>query len=407
MTRRIALASLLVVALVVGLVGVAVYDRFSHDLLQQDDAQLVTLSARPLALLLLPTSSELAELRRADGSAVFTTPALVAIGPLPSTSPGFATTEVADRSLRVYTRTLPGGRRLVVALDRASSVSALRRLRRLLFLGGLAAAVMTALALVAVTRRALMPLRRVAEVAETVTRTGDLAQRVPPVPGSHEPALLARSINEMLDRLNASDDALRRMVADASHELRTPLTTLRGNLELLRSAPALAEHDRADALRDAAAEVERMQALIDDMLDLAQSEAIPRRETIALRSLVGDAPDGVALRGDLASLERMLANLRLNAERYAGGAEVATSADGDRITIRVVDHGPGVPEHERERVFQRFSRGQDQQATAGSGLGLSIARNIARAHGGDIRLESTPGGGATFVVTLPRATGPG
>jgi two-component system, OmpR family, sensor histidine kinase MprB len=403
MTRRIALASLLVVTLVVGLVGVAVYDRFSRDLVQQDDAQLATLSARPLTLLLRPTSTELAVLRRADGSTVFTTAALLAIGPLPATRPGYETVEVSQHSLRVYTRAFPGGRLLVVALDRASSVSALHRLRRLLAFGGLAAAVLTALALVVVTRRALRPLRRVAEVAETVTRTGDLSQRVPPVAGSQEPALLARSINEMLDRLSASDEALRRMIADASHELRTPLTTLRGNLELLGSVPALAEPDRAEALRDAAAEAGRMQALIDDMLDLAHSEAIPRRETIPLRSLVGDAPDGVALRGDPAGLERMLANLRLNADRYAGGSELMATADGDRIAIRVVDHGPGVPPGERERVFERFARGGDQQRIPGSGLGLSIARNIARSHGGDIQIEDTPGGGATFVVTLPRA----
>jgi two-component system, OmpR family, sensor histidine kinase MprB len=403
MTRRVALASLLVVTLVVGLVGLAVYDRFAREQLQNEDSQLTALASRPLTLLLRPTSSELAELRRPDGSTVFATPTLSSIGVMPPTRPGYTTIDLADHSLRVYTRRLPGGRLLVVALDRAPSIAALRRLRRLLAFGGLAAGVLTALALVGVTRRALTPLRRVAEVAETITRTGDLGHRVPPVSGSHEPALLAHSINEMLDRLNDSDDALRRMIADASHELRTPLTTLRGNLELLGSSVALPEPDRSEALQDATAEAARMQMLIDDMLDLARSEAIVRREAISLRSLIDGAPEGIGLLGDRASLERMLENLQLNASRYAGGSELAVSADDDVVTIRVVDRGPGVPADERERVFERFARGRASQATPGSGLGLSIARNIARNHGGDIRLADTPGGGATFVVTLPQA----
>jgi signal transduction histidine kinase len=303
----------------------------------------------------------------------------------------------------VYTTTLPGGRSLVVAHDRAATVSALHRLRRLLIFGGLAAGLLAVLSLIAVTQRTMRPLRQVAEVADTITRTGDLGHRVPPVPGTHEPALLAHSINGMLDRLDASDEVLRRMVADASHELRTPLTTLRGNLDLLRASPALSDRDREDALRDAAAEVERMQALVDDMLDLAQSEAIIRAETISLRSLIPDAPESILLRGDRPGLARMLENLQQNAARYAGGCKTVWSADADRITLRVVDHGPGVPEDEQPRIFERFSRGRAHQAVPGSGLGLSIAPNIARSHGGEIRLETTPGGGATFVVTLPRA----
>jgi two-component system sensor histidine kinase MprB len=403
MTRRIAAASLIVVTLVVGLVGVVTYGRFAEELRQQDDAQLSALAARPLGLLLLPTSGELAQLRSPNGTVVFTSPALSALGVLPALRPGYTTVEASGHSLRVYTSTLPGGRLLVVAHDRAATVSALRRLRRLLTFGGLAAGLLTALALVAVTRRTLRPLRQVAEVADTITRTGDLRHRVPPVPGTHEPALLAHSINGMLDRLDASDEVLRRMVADASHELRTPLTTLRGNLDLMRAAPALSAPDREDALRDAAAEVERMQALIDDMLDLAQSEAIVRAETISLRSLIAGAPESILLRGDRASLARMLENLQQNATRYAGDNETVWSADAAQITLRVIDHGPGVPEDERSRIFERFSRGRAHQAVAGSGLGLSIARNIARSHGGEIRLEPTPGGGATFVVTLPRA----
>jgi two-component system, OmpR family, sensor histidine kinase MprB len=403
-TRRIAAASLIVVTLVVGLVGVVTYGRFAQELRAQDDAQLSALAARPLSLLLRPTTSELAQLRSPNGAAVATSPALAALGTLPPLRPGYSTVRLSGHSLRVYTRSLSGGRSLVVAQDRAATVSSLRRLRRLLALGGLAAGLLTALALVAVTRRTLRPLRQVAEVADTITRTGDLGHRVPPVPSAHEPALLAHSINGMLDRLDASDDVLRRMVADASHELRTPLTTLRGNLELLRAAPALGDRDRDDALRDAAADVERMQALIDDMLDLAQSEAIVHAETISLRSLIPDAPEAILLRGDSASLARMLENLQQNAARYAGGCETVWSADADRITLRVVDHGPGVHEDERRRIFERFSRGRAHQAVPGSGLGLSIARNIARSHGGEIRLETTSGGGATFAVTLPRAT---
>jgi two-component system sensor histidine kinase MprB len=405
MTRRIALASLLVVALVVGLAGVGAYVRFAHDLRSDDDAQLAQLASRPLSLLLRPGSGELAELRSPAGAVVLRTPALSDLGTLPAIHHGYQTVSLAGRSLRVEGATLPGGRMLVVAIDRHTTTLALTRLRRVLWFGGLVAALTTAFALVLVTRRLLAPLREVTRVAETITRTGDLAHRVPPVAGSHEPAQLAASINAMLERLHASDEALRRMVADASHELRTPLTTLRGNVDLLGATPALADADRREALQDAAAEVARMQRLVEDMLDLAQSETLPVRALFDLRELVPGAPAGILLRGDRDALARVLENLRRNAESYGGGGAVAVAAGAREVSIRVVDHGAGVPVDQRDRLFDRFARGQAHQGVAGSGLGLAIARSVARAHGGDVAFEPTPGGGATFALTLPRASG--
>jgi len=124
MTRRIAVASLIVVTLVVGLVGVVTYGRFAQELRQQDDAPLAAHAARPLSLLLRPTSSELAQLRSANGPAVFPTPALAALGALPPLRPGYATVETSGLSLRVYMSTLPGGRSLVVAQDRIAVAGA-------------------------------------------------------------------------------------------------------------------------------------------------------------------------------------------------------------------------------------------------------------------------------------------
>jgi signal transduction histidine kinase len=342
MTRRVALASIAVVCVVMLLLGGTLYIRFAHDLHASS------------ALIRAPLRRELAQ--------------------------------VTNRATLV-------------------------RLRRELILGSVVGAIVAAVAIVIVTRLALAPVRATADVADRIARTSDLGARVPVAPGGDELARLTSSMNRMLDRVEASDGALRRLVGDASHELRTPITSLRGNLELLSSTAPVSEPDRAAALADARADTHRLGQLVEDLLALARADAAPVLEPLPLVSLLSELPaDRVQISpaariavvsGDRTALESMIRNLTANADRYAGGWELAANADRTYAEMRVIDHGPGIPPVERERVFERFARGAAAAGTDGSGIGLAIVDAVTRAHDGSVEIEDTPGGGATFVVRLP------
>jgi len=310
--------------------------------------------------------------------------------------------------LRV-SNSLAGGP-LRAAIDRAATHVTLVRLRRELIVGSVLGALAAAIALVFVTRRALAPVRETADVADRIARTSDLRARVPAAPGTDEVARLTSSMNRMLDRLEASDDALRRLVGDASHELRTPITSLRGNLELLTGGAPVTDSDRTAALADAKAETERLERLVDDLLELARADAAPELAAVPLAELLSELPAehvtiapelaGAVLPGDRASLLSMLRNLTDNAERYAGGWSLAATRDARTIVLRVIDHGPGIRPEERTRVFERFARGGAAGGTSGSGIGLAIVAAVVRAHRGEVAIADTPGGGATFIVRL-------
>jgi signal transduction histidine kinase len=285
-------------------------------------------------------------------------------------------------------------------------------LRRQLITGMILGGLLAAVALVAVTRRALAPVRSTADVADRIAQTNDLAARVPASSGTDEVARLGRSMNRMLDRLQASDAALRRFVSDASHELRSPVTTLRGNLEMLTDGTRLTVADRDAALADASAETVRLQQLVEELLTLARADATPATRPVAVTELFAELPpDRVAITsaaaeatiaGDLHSLRALVRNLVQNAERYAGGWVLTAGVEQRTVELRVIDRGPGIPVAERARVFDRFARGETAQGTDGSGLGLAIVAATARSHGGGVMIEETPGGGATLVVRLPR-----
>ncbi len=414
MTRRVALASIAIVCLVMLLFGGGAYLRFAHDLRAQDDSRLATLAARPSALLARPGATTLAQLRGPGGAVQLDTPALELLSPIPPEPPGYADVSVAGLPLRVLTRVLPSGMSFSVAIDRTPTLRTLTRLRRELIIGSVIGAVLAAAALVAVTRYALAPVRNVADVADRVARTSDLRERVPVAPGTDELARLTSSINRMLDRVQASESALRRLVGDASHELRTPITSLLGNLELLRSDAPVSDEDRTAALADAYAETRELQQLVEDLLTLARTDAMPDLEPLPVRSLVEGLPaervtiaaavSDAVIAGDGPSLRAMVRNLIDNAERYAAGTwTLAISGDRESIELRVVDHGPGIPAEERSAVFARFARGSAARGIPGSGIGLAIVEAVAHAHGGAVTIEDTPGGGATFVVRLPPA----
>jgi two-component system OmpR family sensor kinase len=293
----------------------------------------------------------------------------------------------------------------------------------------LAGAVGLALVLIAAyIAGALMsrPLRRMARVAAHVT-DGDLGPRMPvSAAASREVRVLAESFNHMLDRLSLAFSHQRAFVADASHELRTPLTVIAGQLELLAAErnPNPEEIQRAQRL--VSAEIARTSRLVDDMLLLTRSghANFLRRRTIDLPQFIhdlwttttagyerrlelGSVPD-VTLDADPDRLAQALRNLIENALAHttapAGVVGLTTERLGDHeVRFVVADDGPGIPEHEREQIFERFHRidqARDRRS-GGAGLGLSIVRAIAVAHGGRVRAGIQPGGGARLELELP------
>ncbi|MFB7241032.1 two-component sensor histidine kinase [Streptomyces populi] len=271
-----------------------------------------------------------------------------------------------------------------------------------------------------VTRRALAPVEGIRREMAAITASEDLSRRVPE-PASHdEVARLARTTNETLTALEAAVDRQRRFVADASHELRSPIASLRTQLEVGSAHPQLL--DVPGAVKD----TERLQHLAADLLLLARLDAGERpgqgrvdlgelvREELgrrpADRAPVSFHTDGEhRVTGSRGQLTRVVGNLLDNAQRHAR-AEVVVSvtARGDRIVLTVADDGSGVPASERERIFERFVRLDDARARddGGAGLGLAIARDVARRHGGTLTAGEAPSGGALFELRLPVAAAP-
>ncbi|MGN6815509.1 MAG: sensor histidine kinase [Solirubrobacterales bacterium] len=270
-----------------------------------------------------------------------------------------------------------------------------------------------------IAARTASPLRRMAASAEEVD-SGDLTPRLGEEPAAApELRALIAGFNRMLERLDLAFSRQRRFVSDASHELRTPLTALRGQLEVLASSPGADAEEIRRVKTVTLAEMERMEAMVEELLVLAQlderSEIEVSQVDLAalLRELAAADASGVEL-GELAEgqvagspdlLARVVRNLLANARRHAGdsGRVVvsATAVDG-RVTVRVDDDGSGIPPSERERVFERFhrvdpARGRD---TGGSGLGLAISRELVEAHGGRIWVEDSPLGGARAAFEL-------
>ncbi|MFF8310494.1 ATP-binding protein [Streptomyces lydicus] len=264
-----------------------------------------------------------------------------------------------------------------------------------------------------VTRRALRPVEGIRSEMAEITASTDLSRRVPEPAARDEIARLARTTNETLAALEASVERQRRFVADASHELRSPIASLRTQLEVGVAHPELLD------VPGAVADTVRLQRLAADLLLLARLDAGERpaggrvdlaalvREETAQRA--GDrvpvrvsASEGLEVAGSRSQLGRVLGNLLDNAQRHAAASvEVAVVRDGAWAVLRVEDDGPGVPEAERERIFERFVRLDDARARddGGAGLGLALARDVAVRHGGSLAVRA----GAVFELRLPVA----
>ncbi|MBX3737177.1 MAG: HAMP domain-containing protein [Candidatus Didemnitutus sp.] len=280
----------------------------------------------------------------------------------------------------------------------------------------------------AFSRQALRPLRAIEATARKIS-ADNLGQRIP-VAGSDELASLSHLLNETFDRLQASFEQVRQFSADASHELKTPLALVRLNAEKIRQRVGGQEELRA-AVDDILEEIGSLNHIIDRLLFLARSEAgavpLQKRRIDIAAWVTGFAEDAQALAEDRGAkfrsgenasgeltldpdlLRQLLLNLVANAVAVspAGGAVTLESRpDGANWTLAIADEGPGLPEEQLARVFERFVRfSRDSAATAprGHGLGLAICRAIAELHGGSIRAENRRDAhGLRVIVTLPR-----
>jgi two-component system OmpR family sensor kinase len=297
------------------------------------------------------------------------------------------------------------------------------------------AGVLVALAITAsfIVRLGLRPLDRMEATAGAIA-AGELSRRVSPADTSTEVGRLGLALNAMLDRLEqafaereASEERLRQFLADASHELRTPLASIRGYAELFRIGATVDEAGAQAAMRRIEEEAKRMGVLVEDLLTLARLDEEPelRRTQVDLAEIAGDvvadaratapgraialeAPDSALVCGDSHQLHQVLANLMRNALVHTparAAIEVSVREDADTVTVSVRDHGPGLPAGSHERLFNRFWRaeGGRERGKAGAGLGLAIARELVAAHRGTISAHDAQGGGAEFVVQLPKS----
>ena len=330
---------------------------------------------------------------------------------------------VSDSAFRLLTQTVHsshGNTTLVVAKnldDVQESVAILTKsLTRSIPIGLL----LLAIVVWWLTGRVLAPVEGIR--AEVSSIEGAVLHRRVPVPETNdEIARLARTMNEMLERIEKATDQQRQFVADASHELRSPLARIRATLEVGMHHPSTT--DAQIAYRELLSDASQLQQLLDDLLFLARSEssALDRPDTVVdlddlvlehsrlmkIRARVHVDTSGVGaarVQGDPRQLTRAIHNLANNAERHSATTVYFEVGEAEGIsTIVVADDGPGIPVEQREAVFERFARLDEARSRddGGSGLGLAIVRDIAIRHGGCVRVEARNGGGARFVLTVP------
>ncbi len=325
---------------------------------------------------------------------------------------------------------------LVVAVPLREMDQTLARLRLVeaLVIGGVLLALGLGAALV--VRLGLRPLERISRTAGDIAG-GNLSRRVEPATSRTEVGRLGLALNAMLSRLEsafsereASEDRLRRFVADASHELRTPLASIRGYAELFGMG-AVAEEDREATMRRIEDEAKRMGVLVEDLLTLARLDEVRDdvRMPVELAALARDAaadaraiaPDrevalsaperGTTVLGDEDRLRQVLGNLVRNALVHTPEGtpiDLAVRRVAGEVELAVRDHGPGLPRGEDVALFERFWRAEAgrERGKAGAGLGLAIVAGIVAAHHGSVAAAGAPGGGAVFTVRLPASGSP-
>ena len=314
---------------------------------------------------------------------------------------------------------------MILAQSLESQETVLHKLGLVMFFFGLAGVIAAGMAGWAVARNGLRPVRRLTSSVEDIARTEDL--RPLPVEGDDEIARLATAFNQMLAALAASRDRQRQLVADAGHELRTPLTSLRTNLDLLGQSDgpigaSLPPEARAELLDDVHAQIEELTTLIGDLVELARDEPLTHVvEPVDLPEVIDQAASRVRRRapgitidvdtepwyvvGESPGLERAITNLLDNAAKWSpSGGTVHVRLVGGELVVD--DEGTGISEGDLPHVFDRFYRSQESRSMPGSGLGLSIVRQVAERHSGSVEASASPYGGARMTLRLPGSSSP-
>ena len=333
--------------------------------------------------------------------------------------------------VRALAQVLPTGMGVVIVADSLEKVDkTLGQLRFLFLILGLIALFTIALASRWIIAIGLRPLEAVEDTAEAIA-SGDLSARLPAAKPDTEVGRLTTSLNTMLSRIEesftarvASENKLRRFVADASHELRTPLTAIRGFAELHRQGAVVGEDKTKELINRIEKESIRMSSLVEDLLLLArldQSRELAM-DPVDLNTLITEVVASAAaagpnhpikidlieneifVLGDSQRIHQVIANLLANARTHTpdGTKITITAMQGvQETTISVTDTGPGLSESDQERIFERFYRADParvRNSGEGSGLGLSIVDAVMKAHGGYVSVKSNLGEGATFTL---------
>ncbi len=325
----------------------------------------------------------------------------------------FETVDVGGEPYRVRTIGLDRGAvqvaRPLAETERVLSNLRVRTIALTLVVAGVAAAIGLWLA-----GRVTASLRRLTLAAEHVGTTGRL-DATAGVDGTDEVGRLASAFDRMLAALARSQEQQRRLVQDAGHELRTPLTSLRANVDTLRRYPHLPDADRDAILADLHEETHELSELVDEIVAVASGDVNDEPSQpfdltelateLAVRAerrrgrpvvVVGEAAPVVAQRGSVARAVSCLLDNADKFDRSGGPIEVRVAG----TSVSVVDRGPGIPDDELPLVFERFHRAEAARALPGSGLGLSIVREVARRHGGEAFARTRDGGGAEVGFRL-------
>jgi signal transduction histidine kinase len=331
-----------------------------------------------------------------------------------------------EQDLAVAARVLVDGRLLQVARSTDSRAVLLSPLRRtFLWIGGAVVVIGFGTGVVA-ARRATRPLRDVIATAQRIIATGELEARVPMPKRDDDVAELVRAFNTVLDKNAGLLRTMREALDNVAHDLRTPLTRLRGTAELALNSPD-GTGDQREALADCVEQADDVLRLLRALMEISEAEAgmlrldkarcdlgaisrsavdlyaeVAESKSVTMETDIGD---NLLVLGDATRLRQAIANLVDNAVKYTpngGLVRIEARTDGADAIVVVSDTGPGVPEVEQSRVWERLYRGDASRSERGLGLGLSLVRVIVEAHGGQVKLRNAGGSGAVFEVRVPQ-----
>lgn len=344
--------------------------------------------------------------------------------------PIYSDVEIGDAVLRVYTVPIyyagDQGGEIIGHVQVARLFDSIESFNRFLVIAlfvGFAGATASLFLAVLLTPSSFKPLEDIADVARQITNADDLSRRVPYTERTDEVGVLARSFNQLLERLERLFQTQQRLLADVSHELRTPLTAIRGNVDLMQR---MGDAD-PESLSIIQEEIERMTRLVGDLLLLARADGggVPlERKPVDLDNIFIDVyrqlsmidkdvtvslveVEPVRVMGDADRIKQLIINLGSNAIKYTpdgGTVQLSLTTEDNRAKITVEDSGIGIPAKDLPYIFDRFYRVDKARSRGGSGLGLSIVKYIVQAHGGTIQVNSEVDVGTTFTVSLPLAS---